>query len=222
MILSILSILLIIADYFVFVVHSALYDVLMADSWEEVTQMEIYPVMVALVAAHILLAVLTVINELLSYIISAIPIYIMAYNSGHNHPWLSFIPYGKTYLSLVLPMQEYSYLGLFKTINRQVPFWVYFGLDFFEGIAAVILGLFPIRLVSTFLQLFYKWGKKLIHFSEYRDLLRTFGLKKHATWIAIVGLFWPLIYWVALFIVCRNEPDFGFGRYYIPVFPGEE
>lgn len=188
-------------------------------SFEDLVAHEYFSVLCIIIAVHILIIGCSAIGSILSYLMPRIPIYIMAHNSGYAKPWLVFVPYGNTYVSYILPVVEYSYLGWFKTYNRQTVFWVYFAADFFQGIFAFVFGNIP--LFGVLLQYAYIIGKKLMHFGEYRDLLRLYKCKNSAEWIAGIGIVCPLVYWITLFIVCRNEPEFGFDNFYNPAYAEE-
>ncbi len=202
------------------ILYSGTLDPLLhVHSFSDCIHNEAFPFLVALILFNLIVFMLFFLSGFLKYIIPAIPLYIMAYNAGYNKPWLVFIPYGKTYVSLMLPITEYSYIGWFKTYNRKTVFWTYFALDLFESLARLILSYVP--LIGSILNFAYMIGKKLIHFGEYKDILATYGRKDSAGWIAGIGIFFPIVYWIFLYISCRKEPDFGFNRYYDPKLPDQ-
>lgn len=152
---------------------------------------------------------------LISYIVPAIPLYIMAKRSGYAKPWLVFVPYGKAYVSFALPLRQYSYLGMFKTYNRTAASWTYISLNFLTPVIAMFISCFG--LVGSLFMNFYSIGVCLMHQGEYMDLYTTYGIKKDtALWLSILGIFLPIVHWVMLYIIYMNEPDFGLGRYYNP------
>lgn len=187
--------------------------------WAAIQANERFPLLYILICAHVVVFVCSLIWSIIEYILPRIPIYIMAYNSGYSKPWLVFVPYGKTYVSLILPFVEYSYLGWIKTYNRQTVFWIYFALDMLESIATLILGYIP--LFGRLLSLAYRVGKKMIHYSEYKDLLKLYNYNESASWVAGIGIIFPFVYWIYLFLACRKEPEFGYDNYYNPYIPNE-
>lgn len=210
--------LLFIIDYFL--LYGGFFDFLFYDlTWESITVHEKFPALFLLFAAHVIVFVCSIFWNIIEYFVPRFPIYIMAYNSGYSKPWLVFIPYGKTYVSLILPLVEYSYLGWFKTYNRSTVFWIYFAVDMLEGLCTTILKYIPF--FGGILAWAYLIGKKLIHYAEYRDLLRLYNYKESASWVAGIGIVFPIVYWVYLFLACRKEPEFGFDNYYNPAIAEE-
>lgn len=188
-------------------------------SRDEFLKDDAFVFMIFVIAMNIVVFTFLFLSVLSKYLLPAFPLYKMAKNAGYDKPWLVFIPYGKTYISFILPLDEYNYFEMFKTYNRSTAFWIYFSLDFFSGIIKSILGMVPF--FGIFLTLFFEVGKNLMHYGEYRDLLKTYGQKKETGWIAGIGVFFPVVYWVFLYLRCKNEPEFGFHNFYEPIIKQE-
>lgn len=194
-------------------------DLIYCNSWSDVVRQEMFPLWLLLAVLNILAILASFLWCIMEYLLPAIPLYIMAHNAGYDYPWLVFVPYGKTYVSFALPVREYSYIGLMKTFDRKKVFWIYFALDFFNGIITLVLSLIPF--IGGLLQTLYPIAKKLIHYGEYKDVLSTYT-QKDTTWISLIGLVLPPVYWIYLFILCRREPEYGYGAYYNPILPNCE
>ena len=165
------------------------------------------------------------IAAVVNHFVTAIPLYIMASKAGYDYPFLAFIPFANYYLMHILPIKEYSFLGMYKTNERQNGFFIYlvvkYVLPFCLGFVFMFLSLIPF--VSWFIGLF-SWVFTLairvvvlIAIAIMRiDLIQLYmkESKETATILGVISLFVPIMFPVVLFIICSKEPSFGFGNYY--------
>ena len=151
---------------------------------------------------------------LLTYILPAIALFVMARKAGYKNAWFAFIPFLQTYLEYVLPKKEFKALFLkFAPDKRQV-------IAIIAIIASVagtaVIGMLNVvpwvgQLLDLCLAVFLyacAWRKMY-------DLMVTFGNKEAALPISVVSLFLPIVYTIALLVNMKNAPDYGAGCYYM-------
>lgn len=174
------------------------------------------------------------------YLIVNIPYYVMGKNAGFDHSWLAFLPTGRDYIAFTIPHYEYN-LGIFKTRNRKMVFWIWFGLEAIFYITMVV-GTVIMFFASVYFSENYtssldsetmndiiviisrviSFGfsgiifviRSIFHWRKNYDLLITYDLEKHAIWASVLNIFCPLIMFVFSFIMVGRSPDYGMGGYY--------
>ena len=176
---------------------------------------------------------LAVVGMVIHHFLVAIPLYIMADKAGYAHPFLAFVPFANYYLMHVIPIKEYSYLGMYKAYERYKGFWFYMIIKFAVPIALWFIAMFIswIPLLGYFVSLVFSLllavvriavaiAKAIMFIDLYDTYIRT---DKWLTYLlAILGLFIPLVQPVTLFVLCGKEPVFGYGNFYNPIVPEEE
>lgn len=166
---------------------------------------------------------------LIHHFLMAVPLYIMADKAGYAHPFLAFIPFANYYLIHILPMKEYNYIGMYKTYERRNGFLLYAVFKWIGPIAigtvGAIFGIVPLlsMLVAMVLQLVNLgllvagYIAKAIMMIDLLDLYMKKDEKSMAIFLGIVSVFVPTVFVVTCFILCKKEPEFGYGNYYYPV-----
>lgn len=162
------------------------------------------------------------------YIITSFAVYTMAYKAGYDKPLIAFIPFVSVYLMHIIPVKEYSYLGMYKSYQRSKGFWLYaivtyiiptvlpmiitpfVMLPFVSFIAVIVLDVINIVVVIA----------KFIGKGIYRIDLYEVYMKENkglAMALGIISIFVPLVNLVTLLVICRREPEFGYGNFYKPI-----
>ncbi len=185
----------------------------------------------------------------LGYLLKGIALYNMAFKAGYDKPWLAFIPILSEYLAAILPMKEFSYLGMYKTYNRGKAFWVVtivlflapLVLGFVIGIisavlnlglivvmlflpSSAVLGLMTalIALLRGVMTLAIRVAIIVFHVTLRVDLIELYLESGTAKVLGILSAFIIGMYPIVLISICKKKPAFGYGNYYTPVFMGED
>ncbi len=66
--------------------------------------------------------------RLFVHVIKTMPFFFMGKNAGFRHSWIAFVPAGRQYITMTIPHCQYN-LGLLKTDNRKLVYWVWFGFE---------------------------------------------------------------------------------------------
>lgn len=189
----------------------------------------VYLVFAGIMASYVLIMVIYVLIALLMHLLMAFPLYRMAKNAGYDKPWLAFIPFMAYYVAFVLPIKEFSLIGLYKTTERRNGFFIYISLFYIVPIVGYICGVFLnfIPLLGSVLNLvlslligigmIFASITKAIMMIDLFDLY--WGKEKEALSITlgILSVFIPLIFPIVCIILNEKEPEYGFGNYYNPI-----
>lgn len=170
---------------------------------------------------------LFLISMLIRHILLAFPLYIMAEKAGYNYPFLAFVPFANYYVAHILPIKEYSYLGMFNTYDRYKGFWLYICLKYvIRIVVSIALSVFSIiPIISILLSLFGYAVNLILIFAGgaakaimISDLLMTYDKNNKGLAIAlgVLSVFIPLVFPISCMVYCRKEPVFGFGNFYVP------
>lgn len=173
-------------------------------------------------------------------VVTAIPYYILGKNAGFNYSWVAFLPTGKDYIAFTIPHCQYN-LGIFKTNNRKLIFWIWFGFEVLAYIVKVIgsaiiimatlyfmdyyassmdeetmtnLTTIIIRIISYGFSAILFVVRGIIHWRKNYDLLKAYDLEQHAMWASIANVFCPLVMFIFSFILVGRSPEYGDGGYY--------
>lgn len=140
------------------------------------------------------------------------PFYRMAKRQGIENAWLVFVPWGNYYITLKLSPREFNLFNLIKFENRSKAFIVfiiatavYIALILPMSLLAMIpiLGwLIFILYIMAYLAISYG-----IMWRMYYDVLITYGMKEHAMWVSILGVFVPIVITVFAYMIMNKEPD---------------
>lgn len=140
------------------------------------------------------------------------PFYRMAKRQGIENAWLVFVPWGNYYITLKLSPREFNLFNLIKFENRSKAFIVfiiatavYIALILPMSLLAMIpiLGwLIFILYIMAYLAISYG-----IMWRMYYDVLITYGMKEHAMWVSILGVFVPIVITVFTYMIMNKEPD---------------
>ena len=171
---------------------------------------------------------------LINHILLAVPLYIMAEKAGYAHPFLAFIPFANYYLAHILPMKEYNYIGIFKTYERGKGFALYMVLRYAVpfGLSIIIMAFSFVPFIGflvSFVSQFLTWAE-VVAYSIAKavmvsDLIQTYVKKSDkglAVFLGVLSIFVPLAFPIACFVLCKKEPEFGFGNFYCPISFREE
>lgn len=184
------------------------------------------------------------------YLIKAIALYNLAFKAGYDKPWIAFIPIFNDYLSAILPMDEFSFLGMYKTYDRGKAFWLFLIVlniapiivriavsiigSIINVFISMILVLIPggslvsvgISLVIGFVGtviLNIALSAKYIFKAIIRvDLIGLYLKKNLAYTLGILSIFIGGMFPIVLLCLIKKEPKFGFGKYYTPLFIQED
>ncbi|MCR4647550.1 MAG: hypothetical protein K5776_00560 [Lachnospiraceae bacterium] len=176
---------------------------------------------------------MTIAGMIFSFLLKAVPIYMMAERAGYSYPFLAFIPFGQSYLMHILPVKEYSFLGMYKSLDRKKGYIAYiliiYVIPLLLGTLGMFLGMIPFLnylfgLLAFAIEALMGVAQIAVRAIMYIDLFKTYGKDDGTipTLLGILGLFIPLVHVVALYIYCRQEPSFGFGNFYSPIMETEE
>ncbi len=155
---------------------------------------------------------ITFIFSIALWIAMQYPFYRMAKRQGIENAWLTFIPWGNYYITLKLSPREFNLFNLVKFEKRSKAFIV-----FIIATAVYIALILPMSLLSmipilgVLIFLVYITAYLLVSYSimwrMYYDVLITYGMKDHAMWASIVGVFVPVVIIVFAYMIMNNEPD---------------
>ncbi len=166
---------------------------------------------------------------LLNHFILAVPLCIMAEKAGYDYPFIAFIPFANYYLVHILPMKEYNFLGMFKTYERNKGFWVYLSLTYIAPIVlwviAIPFSFIPLLsiifgLIFQVLSLLTVVAGYIARAIMYIDLIDLYLKKENSglsVFLGVASLFVFLMFPIVCIVICRKEPEFGFGNYYKPI-----
>ncbi|MBE5886277.1 MAG: hypothetical protein E7284_07755 [Lachnospiraceae bacterium] len=192
-------------------------------------------VLIIIVTFLICLVTSVIINAVL-----AIPYFIMGRRAGFKHAWIAFIPMLSKYIAVTIPHRSFN-LGILKTNNRKIFYWIWLGLTLLislsytifshitsNAFSALLLNDYEyttsvytsplsviIVLISLLLFLISSVVLSILCWRINYDLLKTYGLDNHAMWVSVVNIFVPLLMIVFSFIIMNREPDYGYDGYYI-------
>ena len=176
---------------------------------------------------------ITITALIIYHFMLAIPLYKMAYNAGYDYPFLAFIPFANYYLAHILPAKEYSYLGIAKTFDRRKGFIFFIMMTYVAPIILFFVGFisfipvigYLISLVFSLLSYPIMFLSLIARAIMMIDLMGMY-MKKYnrgtAIGLGIGSIFVPPIFPIACMVLCKKEPDYGFGNYYVPIIPEEE
>ncbi|SDJ67849.1 hypothetical protein SAMN04487760_11130 [Lachnospiraceae bacterium G41] len=166
---------------------------------------------------------------IIHHFLLAVPLYIMADKAGYAYPFLAFIPFANYYLMHILPMKEYNYIGMYKTYERKNGFLLYMIVRWIGplaiGIVGTILSVIPfiailiamvIQLINLTLIVAGFIGKAIMMI-DLLDLYMKKDEKGLAIFLGIISLFVPIVFPITCIVLCKKEPEFGYGNYYYPV-----
>ncbi|MCR5848647.1 MAG: hypothetical protein K6G75_11095 [Lachnospiraceae bacterium] len=188
----------------------------------------------AFMSFYVISFLFVLIGIIFNHILTAIPIYIMAHKAGYAYPFIAFIPFAKEYLMHVLPSKEYSFIGLYKTYDRKIGFWIFFTTKYVaQFVATIILGVIAfipllgslVSLVSPFIVMVITACAGISTAIMAIDLFELYWNSKDKSIPVIMGIlnvFFPIVLPIMLYILCSREPEYGFGNYYYPIYPSEE
>ena len=168
----------------------------------------------AIAVISITLAIIGFIWMIITYLIPAIALFVMARRAGYKNAWFAFIPFLQTYLEYMLPKREFKVLFLkFPTEKRQVIALIAILASVFGTAVIGMLNVVPAvgQILDIALAVFLyacAWRKMY-------DMLCTFGNKEAALPVSVFSLILPIVYAIALVVCMKNPPDYGEGCYYM-------
>jgi len=165
-----------------------------------------------LLMVYILVLVFVFVLSIAMWIAMQYPFYRMAKRQGIENAWLVFVPWGNYYITLKLSPREFNLFNLIKFENRSKAF-----ILFIIATAIYIVLILPMSLLSMIpilgwlIFLLYIMAYLLISYSimwrMYYDVLITYGMKEHAMWVSILGIFVPIVITVFAYMIMNKEPD---------------
>lgn len=167
------------------------------------------------------------------YILVGIALYNMAFLAGYDYPFLAFIPFARFYLMHILPIKEYNFVGMYKNVNRAAGFGLFMAIQYVIPVVLYVVmicvGLIPFLGYLILLFFYLVWMVLSVFMCIARavmriDLLETYmpNSKGGAIGLGVGSIFVRPIYTISLLVLCRKEPEYGFGNYYNPVKEVEE
>lgn len=167
------------------------------------------------------------------YLLTSIALYIMAVKAGYDYSFVAFIPYANMYIMHMLPVKEYSFMGLYKTPDRAKGFLIYaiiiWGFPILVIPVVSVLASIPVigmivSLLYSVLVMFYYVAYGFAKAIPRIDLFETYmrNNKGLSITLGVLSIFIPIIAPVTMLVLCKREPEFGFGNYYHPILPEEE
>jgi len=181
--------------------------------------------LLALLGIWIFSVLIGIVGILFNHLLQAIPLYIMADKAGYRYPFLAFLPVANYYLMHIMPLKEYSYLGMFKSYDRKKGFFFFIAVRyvgyFMIWAIAMFFSFIPLlsiigSLLSSFLNLilyFLSYSSLAIMRIDYLELYMPKN-KTTAKVLGIISVFVPMMFTIVCYVICCNEPEFGFGNYY--------
>jgi len=183
----------------------------------------------AILAMYVIFWLVFFLVMVINHFLLAVPLYIMADKAGYAYPFLAFIPFANYYLVHILPIKEYNYIGMYKTHERKNGFLVYMFIKWISplaiGIIGMIVGFIPLlsilgamvlQVVNLALSVAGYIGKAIMMI-DLLDLYMKKDEKGMSIFLGIVSVFVPIIFPIACIVLCKKEPEFGYGNYYYPV-----
>lgn len=173
--------------------------------------------------------IVIILGMIIHHFFMAVPLYIMADKAGYAYPFLAFIPFANYYLMHILPIKEYNFIGLFKTYERKNGFLAYMIIKWIAPwglwIVGSVLSMIPLfniifgiifQLLNLVVLTVGSIGKAVMMIDLF-DLYMKKEEKGLAIFLGIISIFVPVVFPVTCIVLCRREPEFGFGNYYYPV-----
>lgn len=149
---------------------------------------------------------------LLTYFVSAFPLYKLAKNAGLNYPWLAFIPIAQTYVLFMLPHKPFSmFKSKFFMEKRDTAFAIYIlmtlaGPTIIGGIAAIpFLG----TIISPVLSLALTVLLIIAKFYIYNDLYETYlNGNSNIILFDILSILFPIVGIIMFWVIMNKEPNY--------------
>ena len=84
--------------------------------------------LVFILGLFLIFIAMQLIFRLFIYLLKTLPYFFMGKNAGFKYPWVAFVPAGRQYIAMTIPHCQYN-LGLFKTDNRKMVYWIWLGFE---------------------------------------------------------------------------------------------
>lgn len=161
--------------------------------------------------------IISILISVVIFLVTNIPLFIMAKKAGNPHPWLAFIPLGCIYNRLMIPKREYNLFNLFKTDDRKKAFIGYlivFGALFIVLLIDTAFLVIPVvgaviyLITMPFIMLLFTAGISIFIWRANYDILMTYGSPDSALALSIISIFVPVLMIVLSFIYMNKEPHY--------------
>ncbi len=150
---------------------------------------------------------------IITYLISAYPIYKMAKKMGRANPWLAWIPIANTYMMFAIPEKPVDlFNGKIHFEDRSKAFLLWLAITYggsaIIGMASMVT-VIPIlgTIIYMVLYMAYIAVIYIVKYVMYKDIYDTFMPDQNNVVFGVLTVFIPIVGIVMLWIAASKEPD---------------